>query len=400
MTGCDSAYSGLCFGASLCNTASQIGRCPRSPTRDVTVLEFSSLLRIRRDSSGKWLGTRPSQYYQPSPYARALAEQQQQRARAALAQERERQRLARFRYFPDGYDEPESDEEDYYLTPRQRALLDARRRQEAAEQHKQEAARIYREQQQARAGSTSPPQSTPRRSASPSPAEHPKVSQTSSSSPSPQLLAEAATKIQTQYRIHRALRAISDIASKFETLKASFVPPTTIDFQSPDGSIVPVPVPASVTASPSESAKLAFTPTNVPLHTYAELLSRLLVALDAVESRGDRRVREHRRSVVRAIEGEAGHVEALWRGVWAAHQEQQQRADEEEVCAMVVDEAALPELAAPESDSDVEPELTTPPMTPAESPKLVLDLEPAEDAVVVNIVPEDEKVPGEDFVIV
>src|ERR1700761_5843978 len=74
----------------------------------------------------------PSPYYQSSPYARALAQQQQkqqqERARA-YAQELERQRAARARYFPDGYDEPESDEEDRYLTPHQRALLAARQQQ-------------------------------------------------------------------------------------------------------------------------------------------------------------------------------------------------------------------------------------------------------------------------------
>ncbi|KAJ7456900.1 hypothetical protein FB451DRAFT_1564320 [Mycena latifolia] len=365
----------------------------------------------------------PSPYYQPSPYARALAQQQEQQRARALAQEMERQRAARSRYFPNGYDyEPDSDEEDYYLTPRQRAILEARRRQEVVEQRNQEAARMLRErsmkQQQTRAAetqSTPTPQSPPRRSVSPS-AEKPKHTESPATSPSPQpspsaspeLLNEAATKIQTQYRIHRSFHAISELASKFETLKASFVPPTTIDFQGGEGSIVSVPVPSTSTHPPAENAKLAFTSTNVPLHTYAEHLSRLLVALDAVESRGDRGVREQRRGLARAIEGEAERFEAFWRGVWAAYQEQQQRVDEEEVCAMVVDEepevaAPLPELAAPESDSDVEPEpeLPTPPATPAESPNLVLSPESdaEEDGVVVKVA-EDEKVSGEDFVMV
>ncbi|KAJ7677584.1 hypothetical protein B0H14DRAFT_3536553 [Mycena olivaceomarginata] len=196
---------------------------------------------------------------------------------------------------------------------------------------------------------------------SPAPRAISPVPQQSPPSPSPERLEEAATKIQTQYRIHRALRAISALASQFESLKASFVPPTTIDYQAGDGTVSSVAVPASESSSSTASAagaKLAFTPTNVPLHTYNELLSRLLVALDAVESR------ERRRAVVRAVEAEAARVEAFWRGVCAAHhQEQEQRVDEEEeeVSAMVIDEvAALPELAAPESDSDVEADLSTP----------------------------------------
>ncbi|KAJ7756240.1 hypothetical protein B0H16DRAFT_1539102 [Mycena metata] len=352
-------------------------------------------------------------YHQPSPYARALAQQQQQQRARAIAQETERQRAARSRYFPEGYDyQPESDEEDYYLTPRQRAFIEAKRRQEALEQRRQAAARMAHENAMEQARNpekeSTPPQSPLRRSASPSatrtPTPPPVVSPPS---PSPELLEEAATKIQTKYRIHRSLRAISELASQFESLKSTFVNPTTIDYQAGDGTIVSVPVPATPTSAPAESAKLAFTPTNVPLHTYSELLSRLLVALDGVESRGDRGLRERRRSVVRAVEAEAARVEALWRSVWASHleQEQQQRVneEEEEVCAMVVDEAVapLPELATPESESDVEPELPTPPATPAAAPELVLSPEPAQDdAVIIEMPEEDEKVSGDDFVLV
>ncbi|KAJ7452131.1 hypothetical protein B0H11DRAFT_302107 [Mycena galericulata] len=365
---------------------------------------------------------RPQSYYQPSPaysqspYARALAQQQQQQRARAYAHEMERQRLARSRYFPDGYDyEPESDEDDY-LSPRQRAHIEAQRRQEALEQRRRDAARLFQEramkQPQARAAereTTPPPQSPERRSPSPSPSASSQP-QSSPSPPSPELLNEAATKIQTQYRIHRSLRAISELVSKFEALKAAFVHPTTIDYQDADGSIVSVPVPATLSSPPAENAKLAFTHTNVPLHTYTEFLSRLLVSLDAVESRGDRSVRAQRRSAVRAIEGEAARVEAFWRSAWAAyqeaHQEQLQQEtvhdDDEEVCAMVVDEGlATPELAAPESDSDVEPELPTP---PAQSPALLpLPNSPfhsAEDGIVLDIAPEDEKVPEDDFVLV
>jgi hypothetical protein len=90
--------------------------------------------------------------------------------------------------------------------------------------------------------------------------------------------------------------------------------------------------------------------------------------------------------------------------VWAVHhQEQEQRVDyeEEEVSAMVIDEvAALPELAAP--DSDIEADLSTPPETPEPSPELVLpqESELAEDGVVVDMLAEEEKLPADDFVVV
>ncbi|KAJ7079975.1 hypothetical protein B0H15DRAFT_804231 [Mycena belliarum] len=369
----------------------------------------------------------PSPYYhQPSPYARALAQQQEQRARA---QELERQRAARSVYFPDGYEEPDSDDENYYLTPRQSALLRARRLQEAAEQRNRDAARLMheremKEQQQACAAekqSTPPPQTR-----APTPPDSPSASPAPQAVPVPsrEVLDAAATKIQTQYRIHHALRSLSTLAAKFATLKASFVPPPTIDFQAGDGTVTTIPIPAPTTnsmptAPGTSTAKLAYTPANAPLHAYAEHLSRLLVALDAVESRGARAVRARRRGLARAVEGEAERVEALWRGVWAAHQQQEQhRADEAEVCAMVVDAPEqgaepLPELSGPESDlSDVEPELPTPPASPAAAPKIALapDAENVEDVVAklaendLDVarakVAEDEKISGEEFVIV
>lgn len=66
-------------------------------------------------------------------------------------------------------------------------------------------------------------------------------------------------------------------------------------------------------------AKLAYTHTNAPLHAYTESLVQLLNKLDAVESGGDRKVRESRREVVRMIEGEAEEVEGWWRGVWRSY---------------------------------------------------------------------------------
>ncbi|KAJ7222350.1 hypothetical protein GGX14DRAFT_428511 [Mycena pura] len=399
----------------------------------------------------------PSPYYQSSPYARALAQQQQQQERArAYAQELERQRAARSRYFPDGYDEPESDEEDRYLTPHQRALLAARQQQRSLEAARKAQELAMRQQQASEAEEHTPaPRSPTRRSvpttsqepaqpsASPSAAQIPlrrsaspsaQPPQTATpkqspppSTPSPERLDEAATKIQTQYRIHRALRAIAALAAQFESLKSSFTPPTSIDYVA-DGRVVPVPAsaPTSPTtaedAAPHCDAKLAYTPTNAPLHMYTELLSRLLVSLDAVESRGDARVRDRRREAVRAVEAEAARIEAFWRSVWAAHEHTAAAAqEEEEVRTMVIDADAppaalavfeegqvhpmvvdaVPELAdsgsESESDEDGEPEFVTPPATPASRPMVLPESDLTDDGVLVDMHPEDE---DKEFIIV
>jgi hypothetical protein len=234
------------------------------------------------------------------------------------------------------------------------------------------------------------------------------------------VLNEAATKIQTRYRIHRSLRAISELETKFQSLKNSFIRPSIVDYQGPEGQIISVNVGSSTSIVPdvSENPKLAFTSTNVPLHTHMELLSRLLVALDAVESWGDQKVRERRRSVVRKIEAEAGSLEEFWRDVWAQGQRDLDHHDEEEVCGMVVDseveaadDIAIPELsAAQESDSDADSDFLTPPATPAEPPKLTLaqdyvDVDVDVDGPIGDVVSEDDKMQesfklGDDFVLV
>ncbi|KAJ6463434.1 hypothetical protein C8R45DRAFT_940389 [Mycena sanguinolenta] len=306
------------------------------------------------------------QRQQQSPYARALA---QQRARE-LAQQQEKERLARARYLPNrgGYDyDYRSDDEEsyygsnngYYLDPRQRVLLEAKRRQQqealAQQQLRQQEQqrRLAQLQEEAmRQATASPiqPQNSPlRRSPSPSPVPRSPSQPASTISastaatsipervePTPEQRESAALTLQSHFRAHRAHRAISALSSQFDALRAGFLPPAVIDYQTPAG-VVSVPVPPSTTtpsADPENEngppAKLAYTPTNVPLHTYAELLARLLVSLDAVESRGNTAVRERRRAVVRRVESEAARLECFWRGVWRKHLEDEEEAREKE----------------------------------------------------------------------
>ena len=61
----------------------------------------------------------------------------------------------------------------------------------------------------------------------------------------------------------------------------------------------------------TENGSLAFVPANVPLRAHEEALTRLLTRLDAVDSAGDARVRNHRRQLVLDIESELEDIEAL-----------------------------------------------------------------------------------------
>ncbi|KAL0574443.1 hypothetical protein V5O48_007507 [Marasmius crinis-equi] len=144
---------------------------------------------------------------------------------------------------------------------------------------------------------------------------------------------EAATKIQTAYRVHRSLKSIESLSRKFHDLKSSFTFPPVVDFQI----IIPeqhVSIPMhDLTSSSAQAAlrsaglnmstvdrislpKLAYTHANAPLHGYVESLNRLLTSLDGVESFGEKRVRERRKEVVRAVEAEAARIEDVCKEGW------------------------------------------------------------------------------------
>ncbi|KZP07621.1 hypothetical protein FIBSPDRAFT_762673, partial [Athelia psychrophila] len=125
----------------------------------------------------------------------------------------------------------------------------------------------------------------------------------------------AAVKIQTIYRTRLALSHITSIEAEFDQLKSSFEVPQTLDFA--DGAAI-VSLPTSIQAGDTsseraESAKLAYTARNAPLHLYVHTLSQILTKLDGVESHGVKRVRSCRREVVRRVEAEAERIEGIWR---------------------------------------------------------------------------------------
>ncbi|KAG8705261.1 hypothetical protein FRC09_003075 [Ceratobasidium sp. 395] len=87
-------------------------------------------------------------------------------------------------------------------------------------------------------------------------------------------------------------QAVVDILSEFANLKSGFTLPATLDF---------LPLPGAVSAP---APKLAYTPTNAPLHQYEDLLTGLLTKLDAVRSYGDVEVRKARKEAVKKIQSE------------------------------------------------------------------------------------------------
>jgi hypothetical protein len=123
-----------------------------------------------------------------------------------------------------------------------------------------------------------------------------------------------------------------------------------------DASAIPTQLEA-----PSEStfpARLAFTPTNVPIRSYDEDLNRILTKLDAVESWGQKKVRQRRRDVVRNVELEAARIETVWAEVWKRYISTE-KAEEEVNVALVDVPDVLSAPAGPESiEMTVEPLLT------------------------------------------
>lgn len=142
---------------------------------------------------------------------------------------------------------------------------------------------------------------------------------------------DAATKIQTTWRTHHsqrtALQTITELQVKFDALKAEFVLPASLDFIAPGSTThehVALPT-AGVSLDLADAVgeddvahvpKLAYTPTNAPLHAYYEELSRILTRLDGVLSGGHEEVRTRRRELARKVEREAERVERARVLVW------------------------------------------------------------------------------------
>ncbi|KAG6888635.1 hypothetical protein C0992_007987 [Termitomyces sp. T32_za158] len=292
----------------------------------------------------------PADYYYGEPYARSpLAQRRALAQQQALERERAQRRaesLQRAKYLPD---EDDGDDDWVYRDALERRRAYERRQQEEKiinqrreeqerleksaleeEERRRESLRQAHRLRQAQNRPCRPPSPTPLRSQSPSehPAETPVSVQRSPSPPAEAVQSkytleeqnEAATKIQTAFRIHSSLAVLKTLESQFNTLRNSFTFPTTIDFQGPQG-IVSVAVPPDLPseASDIDTPKLAYDQANYTLHSYTESLNRLLIKLDGVESWGNATVRKSRRRIVGQVEQEANRVESYWKQSWAAY---------------------------------------------------------------------------------
>ncbi|KAI0063357.1 hypothetical protein BV25DRAFT_1824444 [Artomyces pyxidatus] len=136
-------------------------------------------------------------------------------------------------------------------------------------------------------------------------------------------------------------------------------------------------------------ARLAYTAPNKPLHAYTEALIRLLNELDAVQSWGDRAVREERRDLARLVEGEAARVERWWKGVWKAHCErpadvEMGEADEGSTLPL---QTSLPEVEVIEPVPTLQDQPPTPSATVPANPQVSSESAPS---TAVDDAPMDE----------
>lgn len=234
------------------------------------------------------------------------------------------------------------------------------------------------------APSTSVPINQPR--SSPSPQPRPSQPQP----PSAQEV-EAATKIQTTWRTphaqRTALQRIAEQGEKFEQLTAGFVLPSSLDYSVSGNTHEHVSVPTDGVSfdeamddseAEKDVPKLAYTPTNAPLHAYYEELSRILTKLDGVQSGGHEEVRTKRRELARRVEREAERIEKLRGLVWRAWSKKQVEAQEQK--KMEVDEE-VPVTSPTAAEETTE-------FAPAPEPTEGVVEEPLEATMVVESVPE------------
>ncbi|GAA5928189.1 uncharacterized protein JCM15063_003812 [Sporobolomyces koalae] len=121
---------------------------------------------------------------------------------------------------------------------------------------------------------------------------------------------EAATTVQRHFRRHlarrNALARLSTLASKFSTRQTAFEKPLSFTFQQR----------ASTIDSSSPAPPLAFGSANSSFLSYEDFLVKLLSDIDAVESGGDRQVKQERKQLVRNVEKELARLDAMKERAW------------------------------------------------------------------------------------
>ncbi|KAK4702981.1 hypothetical protein P7C70_g3242, partial [Phenoliferia sp. Uapishka_3] len=124
---------------------------------------------------------------------------------------------------------------------------------------------------------------------------------------SSEALAAAAT-LQRHFRAHiarrTALSTLDSLTTSFVTQKSTFTIPSTLKFKSSPKLSVSEHETAASSSHPAPSPQLAYSPSNATFLAYEDLLTTLLIKIDAISSGGDRTVRRARKDLVRNIEKE------------------------------------------------------------------------------------------------
>ncbi|GAA5839505.1 hypothetical protein JCM5353_002771 [Sporobolomyces roseus] len=193
----------------------------------------------------------------------------------------------------------------------------------------------------AQASSSVPAPALPAETPSSTPIVH---QESPADSPSSDEEEEAATKVQRQFRRHlarrNALDKISSLSSSFADRQSSFEKPATLTFKS------------SPNSTSSTTPSLAFVSSNSPFLAYEDYLVTLLSKIDAVESGGDKVVKQERKSLVRKVEKELSRLDAMKERAW----EEQVKAAKSEL----MDEDDKEDIATPETKEDPSPESFAP----------------------------------------
>jgi hypothetical protein len=279
---------------------------------------------------------------------------QQQLQQLAAQKELERRRRAQLAFEAEQRAREEEEQAAYAAEmQRRKQILEARRRAEAEKlqqqqpRHKRHSQESYLDEL-ARAMFGQPRQSVgpsgesidicdtngSSQSPSPAPAQHKKREPSPPRAPTPPTKVptptptftpeeqakreEAASIIQTAFRSRRtrlqAHKTLSSISSSLSSLQSSFVFPASPEFKS----------------TPTSEPRLAYTPANAPIHGYEDALIKLLSQLDAVESGGDVKIRDERKSVARRIQKALSELDGMKDAAWKRLLEEQQHQEEEE----------------------------------------------------------------------
>lgn len=199
------------------------------------------------------------------------------------------------------------------------------------------------------------------------------------------------------------------MGSRFEVLHSSFQTPPKVEFRGPNNEPALVDVTISLPSVAVEDSDnvphLTYSSINAPVHQYEEELNRLLTALDAVESGGDRKIRQSRKELVKQVEKEAQRLESWKVAVWRMGQSQRAGVEQDKP-ASPVDTGAVEEtseepseVTAPSTSSSIATETSTTVAEPEDtSISVVTAEEPFFDAASV-LEPETSETEVEDTIL-